>query len=40
MAFSGIVWLRQNKNQEDANEAQGKNIMVDGYCPKKSVSPS
>jgi hypothetical protein len=35
-----IVGLRVTTSQEDANEAQGKNIMVDGDSTAKPVSPS
>ena len=35
-----IVGLRDTTSQEDADEAQGKNIMVDGDITAKFVSPS
>jgi hypothetical protein len=35
-----IVELRETTSLEDANEAQGKNIMVDGNRTAKPFSPS
>jgi hypothetical protein len=35
-----IVGLRITTKLEDAYEAQGENIMVDGYNTAKFVSPS
>ena len=40
MAFCGIVLLRRDQYRKDANEAQGKNIMVDGERTAEFVSPS
>jgi hypothetical protein len=40
MTFPGIVLYPAKLNQGEYHEAHGKNIMVDGVCPKKSVPPS
>ena len=40
MAFPGTVLYPAKHNQREHHEAHGKDIMVDGACPKKSVSPS
>ena len=40
MAFSGKVLYPAKHNQREHHEAHRKDIMVDGACPKKSVSPS
>lgn len=40
MAFPGIVLYPAKQSQGEYHEAHGQDIMVDGVCPKKSVSPS
>lgn len=39
MAFSGIVLYPAILSQKECHEAHRQDIMVDGACPKKSVSP-
>jgi hypothetical protein len=40
MTFPGKVLYPAKQNQREHHEAHAKDIMVDGACPKKSVSPS
>ena len=40
MSFPGTVLYPAKHNQREHHEAHGKDIMVDGACPKKFVSPS
>jgi hypothetical protein len=40
MAFSGKILYPAKKNQRERHEAHGKDIMVAGPCPKKSISSS
>lgn len=40
MAFLGIVLYPVKQSQGDCHEAHRQDIMVDGTCPKKSVSPT
>ncbi len=40
MTFPGKVLYPAKQKQGGCHEAHGKDIMVDGACPKKSVPPS
>jgi hypothetical protein len=40
MGFLGKVLYPAKQSQGEHHEAHGKKSMVDGACPKKSVSPS
>jgi hypothetical protein len=40
MVFPGKILYPAKENQGEHHEAHGQNIMVDGACPKKSLSPS
>ena len=39
MSFYGKGLYPANQNRGECHEAHGKDIMVDGSCPKKSVPP-
>ena len=40
MAVSGKILYSAKQNLGECHQAHGKDIMVDGACPKKSVPPS
>jgi len=40
MPFIGIVLYPAKQNQRGWHEDQREDIMIDGACPRKSISPS